>query len=434
MCGIVGVMGHNLGYGELQKFKDLMVLAQLRGDEGAGMIAVPKKSVIHSNAIRVKRTTWSSGHLVTTSDYDECVKGDTNILIGHARQPTKGSTKIENVHPHRFEDVILVHNGTMTYVGDESVPKDASDSKMVCRTIAKKGPQGFADSSWGAYCLVWIDLRNQTLNFLRNNERPLAICEERNSIMESSPVRNFWWASEAGFLHMALGRYSNFVKEKHKFYFLPKNEHWSFPLDVKTNLADATITKCERTPFASSTPYASDWEGWLGENQTPLERNRSVATQNSGSVPSVAITRPGNAGFSYVPPEHRQRNTGTDRAVGTPVTSINCALVFSNSKRDAELATAKAERERLAKEAAVNSGTFLGRETSDLDYYACKDKKKIVDLVSGAPCVWCSQKPLFVEGKSPKIFPVRFTDTRGEYVCEGCIQDLDVQRMVGMAC
>jgi hypothetical protein len=416
MCGITGVMGHNLGVLEVSKFKDLMVLSQLRGDDGAGMIAVPKSNPVKK--VNIRRTTWSSGHLVTTQDFDECIKGDVNILVGHARQPTKGGSKLENVHPHRAGNIILVHNGTMSHVNGNAIPQGESDSRMVCKAIAEVGPQKFVDNSYGAYCLVWIDLDKQTLNFLRNTERPLWLCEERATVLENSLVRNLFWASEGTFLQLTLGRYVSYSKERHKYFALPKDEHWSYPLHVTHALADATITKCEKT-YKGSTGYYStyngDWESWVaGGNDV---------------VPFAKDTTKNNGGFVYRPPEYRGGvGTGVDRVSSVPL--VNASSIIARSK-------AEALSETKRKEGGSQSAIFP--ETKGLDYYACKDNRRITDLLGAGSCVWCEVRPLILADdagtkKYPKIFPVRYTDSRNEYVCETCVEDKDVQRMVGIAC
>jgi hypothetical protein len=430
-------MGYNLGYGEVNKFKDLMVLAQLRGEEGAGMIAIPKKATIQKSQVRVRRTTWSSGHLVTTKDFDECVKGDTNILIGHARAPTKGGNDIKNVHPHACGDVILVHNGTMTYVDDSSIPAGASDSALITKCIAEKGVQEFVNTSWGAYCLIWLDLRDQTINFLRNNERPLSICSEQVTSHPNSSTRNFWWASEGWMLNVALSRYTGYAKERFVLTQLPKNEHWKFPLDVNLQLAKPEVTIVERKVFPVSNRVYAGWEAWADENQVPFERTPATnasGLNNTGS--NVATT---NGPFSYIAPEFRQRGTGVDANAPSktyPESSHNPATILHMSYQKAKMAGNKRELdERVAKaikEAAdKKQSTFLSEDK--LEYFATKDKKRVLDLVTAGPCVWCSEQPQIIAGHTPRIYPVRFTETRGEYVCSACIQDLDVQRMVGIA-
>jgi predicted glutamine amidotransferase len=424
MCGLAGVMGRKLDLNAIQKFKDIFLFAQVRGEDGAGMMSVPAKE--HIQSVRVQRTIWSSGHLVTTQEFNDCIKGDVSIIVGHARQPTRGNTKIENVHPHRHKNILLVHNGTMTYIADNSIPVGASDSKLVAQVIAEKGPQGFVNSSYGAYALVWIDLEKQTINFLRNNDRPLYMVKERHNMLENSGTRNIYWASEMWMLNTGLGRYSSYIKERHDYFSLPVDEHWSYPLHVQHSIAAPTVTPCKRH-VTSIVPYRDEAYGygdmyggyaseiWHGGNQdvSPLGKGGAGGTTNS-------------PGFQYTPPEHRQ----VDKT--KPV--IQASAVLSKSKLDAELA-------RVAALKGVNSpsaNSFPTTPAKSLDQYVCQDHKRIRDMVSHAPCVWCSTKPLWkrVDGQDPvppRIFPVRFTDTRGEYVCETCITDLDVQQMVGIA-
>lgn len=428
MCGLAGVMGRKLDLNAIQKFKDIFLFAQVRGEDGAGMLAVPTKDYVQS--VRVQRTVWSSGHLVTTQEFNDCIKGDVSIIVGHARQPTRGGTKIENVHPHRHKNILLVHNGTMTYIGDNTIPVGASDSKLVTQCIAEKGPQGFVDTSYGAYCLVWIDLEAQTLNFLRNSDRPLWLVEENHSMLINSGVKNVYWASEQWMLSTGLGRYASYLKGRHKYFALPVDEHWSYPLKVDGDIASPTITPCKRK-ISSIVPYSGgydNWEDsyggygsqseiWHQSNQTPLP-SRGGAAGRSGTT---------NDSFQYTPPEHRPRTS-----VNKPI--VQASTVLSRSRADAILAGVKRgadHKSAIFPETPVQDG-------KNLDYYACKDHKRIRDMVAHAPCVWCTTKPLWklVDGKTtepPRIFPVRFTETRGEYVCEGCIGDLDVQRMVGMA-
>ncbi len=430
MCGLAGVMGRKLDLSAIQKFKDIFLFAQVRGEDGAGMMSVPTKQ--HVQSVRVQRTVWSSGHLVTTQEFNDCIKGDVSIIVGHARQPTRGGTKIENVHPHRCKNILLVHNGTMTYIGDASIPTGASDSKLVAQAIAEKGAQGFVNSSWGAYALVWIDLDKQTINFLRNGDRPLWLVNERHNMLGDSGVRNMYWASEQWMLNTGLGRYSSYVKERHDYFSLPVDEHWSYPLDVKGSIDKPTITPCKRAPY-SVVPYKDDYsygdvyggyggasEIWHGGNQDTLPFKKGGAEDTTNK-----------SGFQYTPPEHRARENRT------PV--IQASTVLSRSRADALLAsTAKAAQKGADSQSAMFPDRSTSASDKGLDYYACKDHKRIRDMVSHAPCVWCTTKPLWksVDGKAtqpPRIFPVRFTDTRGEYVCESCIVDRDVQQMVGIA-
>lgn len=440
MCGIAGVMGSKLGFSEIQKFSDIFTFAQVRGAEGAGIISIPNKDVITPTNIRCRRTTWSSGHLVTTQEFSEVIKGDINLLLGHARQPTKGGNSIDNVHPHRFEHIYMIHNGTMSWVNGESIPVGHSDSKMVCRAIAQHGIRKFVDNSHGAYCLVWLDLKAQTLNFLRNDQRPLWMCEEKFSAFVGSTTENVFWASEAWMLHVGLSRYSGYNKERHNFFQLPADKLYSYPLDVKNQIADPVITEMKKiypvSTYGSSSAYGT-WEEQLEADRDPVPFVSGVgdvgnSTKVTTLVASSNATTSGNE-FRYTPPEYRDTNTRP---------AIQVASVLSRSRNDAMLNSASVDRISEGVKNILNSQKGGASQTAlfpdtdrvaDLEYYRCKDQYRIKMLVDAGPCVWCAMRPVIQKDFRTNIFPVRYTEDRREYVCETCIHDLDVQRMVGIA-
>lgn len=443
MCGLVGLMKHNMSLGYINKFKDLMVFAQLRGEDGAGIMSVPKGTygddIKHVN---IKRTTWSSAHLVTLSDFDEVTKGDRSALFGHARQPTKGGTSIDNIHPHRSDHIILMHNGTMSHVGGESVPQGKSDSKMIAKYLVSHSPQEFVDNSYGAYCLIWIDMNKQTMNFLRNSERPLWFAEEKFTQLENSSTDALFWASEAWMMQMALSRYAGYSKERMKYYSLPKDEHWEFPLNLPHTIPAPNVYECKKT--IKVTHYDHQANGYAGygawggdewgfdawEDQTPKKEdkvtppfNHAAGQNTNANLPvvrnSVGTTNNGHRSdtFMYIPPEHRQPDKPR---------TISIAGLLDESKRKAMQAAAANDKK---KEVRPQSAVFPEKKISD---YACTEPKRVRDLVLANPCVWCSSRPVFSEGTPTTIYPVRFSDDRREYVCAECIGDTDIQRAFGL--
>lgn len=431
MCGICGVMAERLSLGDYLRFKDLFTLSQLRGDDGAGILTVPNKP--HVEKVKIRKTTWSSGHLVTTAEYDEVIKGDNSIILGHARMPTKGASKVEFVHPHVNGNIALVHNGTMSTVGDKLVGANESDSKLICKTIAEHGVKHFVDTSYGAYCLIWVDLGNQTLNFLRNKDRPLWFVEQRNSSL-SEDVTHLWWGSELWMIMQSLSRYPSFNKEAVRGYQLPVDEHWSFPLVAGHFLAKPKKEKIEKK-YSSNYSYGHwPYEGWdddyggtahtavvpfRGSNSENLQSYTRNTGVNSGTAGGT--TRPTGGSYSppfqYTPPEHRNSN------ITIPVVSVG--RIIERSKKDAELETS-------AKLAAIKKETADAAPFPDYQRYAETNEQRILSHISSGTCVWCEHKPIYIDKKPPVIYPVRWAENRKDYVCSECIKDQDVQRMVGV--
>lgn len=60
------------------------------------------------------------------------------------------------------------------------------DSKVIFRNIELNGAKHVWDKAHGAMALTWWDDRDQTLNFIRNNQRPLFFWRYKNTIIWSS--------------------------------------------------------------------------------------------------------------------------------------------------------------------------------------------------------------------------------------------------------
>lgn len=446
MCGLAGVMKYNMAPSYISKFKDLFIMSQLRGDDGAGIMSVPKciKDDEEVKNINVTRTVWSSAHLVTLKEFDDVTKGDRSALFGHARMPTKGGSTIDNVHPHRNHNIILMHNGTMSHVGGRHIAQGKSDSKEIAKYLVSHTPQEFVQNSFGAYCLMWIDTEKQTINFLRNNERPLWFAEEKFSSATNSATDALFWASELWMLQCGLSRYHSYNKDRYKYYQLPVDEHWAFPLNVPVLLEAPTKTECKK--IIKSTTYTrgeyayggyGEWgwgDVWEDQEPTPKEKatppfNHAAGQNTNANLPAVI----NNAGpttkaepsrtppFRYIPPEYRGGQE-------TDLNGLSVQSVLDSSKRLALANAALNDKKTIQKEVRPQSAVFPER---DIREFAVTDHKTVRDLVTVRPCVWCSTRPTFSAGKPVAVYPVRFADDRRDYVCEECIGDTDIQRAFG---
>jgi hypothetical protein len=439
MCGLAGVMKYNMAPSYYARFRDLMIMAQLRGDDGSGIISVPKgnKDDEEIPNVNITRTTWSSAHLVTLKNFDDVTKGDRSCLLGHARMPTKGGNDIENVHPHRSHDICLMHNGTMSHVGGTHIAQGKSDSKEIAKFLVSHTPQEFVQNSFGAYCLTWVDIKKQTINFLRNNDRPLWFAEEKFSSAETSSTDALFWASELWMLKITLSRSFGYNENRFKFYQLPVDEHWEFPLNVPVFLEAPKKTECKKiikhTPRATYYSMYGEYgygayDAWDHDDQEPTgtsvvpfekKADQSTSANSSAGTKSAVIIRPDKSPpFRYVPPEYRG---GQD----TDLNGLSVQSILDQSKR---MALANAAMNDKKKEEPAQSAVFQTRNIREL---AVTDWKTVRGLVVARPCVWCTTRPPISEGKPTAVFPVRFADDRRDYVCEDCIEDPDIQRAFG---
>lgn len=123
------------------------------------------------------------------------------FMIGHNRAATVGSVNASNAHPFEHGSIAGVHNGTLrTYHRLDKNRDFGTDSEALYYNISTR--PDLADvlgDIKGAYALVWYNSEENTVNIIRNDERPLAVAKVKD---EDTVL----WASEAGMLRWLAGR------------------------------------------------------------------------------------------------------------------------------------------------------------------------------------------------------------------------------------
>ncbi|MCS5737398.1 class II glutamine amidotransferase, partial [Herbiconiux daphne] len=89
-----------------------------------------------------------------------------------------GEVVDRNAHPFQHGSITLVHNGTLD---NQSLLPDhqkfAVDSENIAYSIDKIGIEETIKKLNGKFTLVWFDAKDQTLNFIRNKDRPFHFME-----------------------------------------------------------------------------------------------------------------------------------------------------------------------------------------------------------------------------------------------------------------
>lgn len=233
MCGIAGYIRttDNTKYLPTQPtfnaLRDINYMNRVRGIDALGIARVGYSGNWETyKQVGDPKTLWEKDKgIIDITKY----AGDPRFFMMHNRHATKGSKTQHCAHPYVIpkksggDNVIIgVHNGTLHHIVDEYKYPGVTDSQSLFKMIAAGMSLSDVDVNiWGAYALVWYDSEDHTLNFFRNEERPLgfAICD--NSI---------WFGSECYMIGAGVDRHG-FKLEK--FEKLPIHEHWKYHADSR---------------------------------------------------------------------------------------------------------------------------------------------------------------------------------------------------------
>ena len=200
MCGLVGVIansGNGFGHLELEIFKDMLIADSLRGEDSTGVFGVNK----WGNASYLKLATHPY-NLVKSKDFEEFRSKsftDGRVVVGHNRKATVGAINNDNAHPFAFGPVVLVHNGSISNyrslvtLADRDKYSIEVDSHAAAVLLARNEPEKILQEFRGAFAMIWYNVNNKRLYFIRNDERPLALARLNNNIFFASEDDMLVW-------------------------------------------------------------------------------------------------------------------------------------------------------------------------------------------------------------------------------------------------
>lgn len=176
MCGLTGVYSKSWGDSEYELFQRALMINVMRGEHSTGVIRVGEKGKV----VNVRKSLLPSPAFIHSEGgvfaKKHLEKWETPIvMLGHTRHATKGEITLANAHPFSFDNVTGMHNGTIHK--DFAHRKEyGTDSEALYRNINDNGLEVALNEveDWDtAYALQFIDKKNGTLNFIKNNKRPL---------------------------------------------------------------------------------------------------------------------------------------------------------------------------------------------------------------------------------------------------------------------
>lgn len=250
MCGLVAVVtkAYN-GFSVRDKdvFSQMLFADTLRGDDATGVMLVD-----NNGDLDLAKEATLAPWFQNTQEYKNLeVKAVRNgaAFIGHNRKATRGEIKDENAHPFVVDNrIVLVHNGTL-YGDHKKIADTEVDSHAIAHLIHEKGDDVEAALSElnGAYALIWYDVLNRKLNFVRNDDRPLHYIETGSA---------WYFASEPGMLAWLLNRNNVFVPQGEKIHKLEADTLFEFTHNGRT--WEAEQRKLALRKSVSSSAYYGD--------------------------------------------------------------------------------------------------------------------------------------------------------------------------------
>ncbi len=211
MCGIVGyiTVPGKTGVNDRSKFlRQALIIDTLRGDDSTGVFAVG-----HENLFEYKDCSpyWlkqvGGGHdFVDTKEYWENFVDvePYRCVVGHNRAATVGSVDADSAHPFQEGPITLVHNGTLTSTHGlptslHQLKEVTVDSHAICHNLALHGVEEVVKELHGAFALVWHDARDDSINVVRNSQRPLHFALDKTG-------KTLYFMSEGEMLSLLDGR------------------------------------------------------------------------------------------------------------------------------------------------------------------------------------------------------------------------------------
>jgi len=273
MCGLVGVAGSIIA-GDAAIFKQLMFMDTIRGKHATGIALT---GMPHAEPETFKMAIAAPYFLEQPPVAELLSAFQYNcVVMGHNRHATKGANGDPlGAHPFVHGHITLMHNGSLTTHYSLTKETFTVDSEAICRAFEVEGALNVIPKLNGAFALTWIDSKEGTLNFVRNDERPLCIGSVANKI---------YWASERGMLEWMLSRPSSVFSDTPTvagvtYKELPVGVLYSIPITpTGLDLANSTVTEVDIAPQFSG--------GYAPHNRKKLPTPTNTTTRHPGLTTS----------------------------------------------------------------------------------------------------------------------------------------------------
>lgn len=307
MCGHFGVAGFGINTLDLKIFRDLGIVSQLRGTDGAGVFQT--RSMAHKTWDQSEFDKTGGNFIDLMYDADISKKSrlmqsmSVDVMMGHVRAATKGVINDANAHPFDFSNIVGAHNGTLRDKAYDHPTK--TDSELLFRDINTRGMEVVLSEldRDSAFALVVYSHVDKHLYFVRNELRPLSF-----AFLKDRGV--MYWASELKMLKYILRRHN---EDAHYYTLSPS-------MIIRVKPSDITKTEIEKGPLGLlkvysklDRPFPTMIQKQMDEEarrKKEEEDKKAKAELDSTSIPVVAQQSPENNIIPFGKPEVKEPKKG----------------------------------------------------------------------------------------------------------------------------
>lgn len=245
MCGLFGAHSTTLSDNEVGNVKLLAHLSGLRGMDSTGVILASR----FKKGFRVYTDKETIDPCTFFRERDP-IKTAVSTVVGHCRYATHGSVSWKNAHPFHFGKIVGVHNGVIHKLAPGK-DQDRTDSSVLYEKINEMGlVPALEEARDGAYALAWVNVQENTLNFVRNEQRQLWFMRAK--------CNTLYWASEKRMLDFLRANATSSYDEP---WLLKSNVLLTYPLGsmahrLTENVLPARVYKPDPP---KEHPFISEW-------------------------------------------------------------------------------------------------------------------------------------------------------------------------------
>jgi hypothetical protein len=270
-----------LQYCDEEPMKRMLLDDFWRGEDSTGMAA------IRSNGdVRIAKMASHPLHLFEMPKFKEALNANQSCaFLGHNRKATRGGVNDFNAHPYHIGHIVGAHNGTLFGTSHNDLEKAVGekfpvDSMALIAAIATIGIEETIKLCEGAWAITWVDLKEGTINFLRNKERSLwnAVTKDNRFLYYASE----WQTIHSGIRHLA-NREIKTDKQGCRFFAFAEDYHFKYSIsDFMSGKAQKPVCKKlegkEPAPFSQASPNF----GVHTPSKSPWKKTNSSTTISRG--------------------------------------------------------------------------------------------------------------------------------------------------------